>query len=219
MLNRIVAGDESWAHHYQLEPKRASLPWKHPSSPSSKRFVVTPSAGKFMLTVLWDCQGVVLTHFQKRGDYVNSASCCEAIRRKLLGQLARRVGTASSWQCQTSYSPSNPGEKARTPVGSSYNPDLASSDFHLFGSLKNPLWWQTLRWWRKDWNETAEVAKTTVKRLLCFGFRRTGKAMEQAYRCWWRNCREIYVFFPGSNITPFALYIHLWPINWLSLVN
>jgi hypothetical protein len=33
-----------------------------------------------------------------------------------------------------------------------------------------------------------------VKRLLCCGFRRTGKAMGQVYQCWWRICREIDVF-------------------------
>jgi hypothetical protein len=38
------------------------------------------------------------------------------------------------------------------------------------------------------------VAETTVKRFLCCGFRRTGKAMEQVYRCWLRICREINVF-------------------------
>jgi hypothetical protein len=38
------------------------------------------------------------------------------------------------------------------------------------------------------------VAETTVKRLLCCGFRRTGKAMVQVYQCWWRICREIGVF-------------------------
>jgi hypothetical protein len=44
----------------------------------------------------------------------------------------------------------------------------------------------------------AEVAQATVKRvkrLLCCGFRRTGKAMGQVYECWWRICREI-IFFP-----------------------
>jgi hypothetical protein len=40
----------------------------------------------------------------------------------------------------------------------------------------------------------AEVPETTVKRLLCCGFRRTGKAMGQVYQCWWRICREIIVF-------------------------
>jgi hypothetical protein len=39
------------------------------------------------------------------------------------------------------------------------------------------------------------VAETTVKRLLCYGSRRTGKAVGQVYQCWWRICREINVFF------------------------
>jgi hypothetical protein len=39
------------------------------------------------------------------------------------------------------------------------------------------------------------VAETTVKRLLCCGFRNTGKAMGQVYQCWRRICRQISVFF------------------------
>jgi hypothetical protein len=39
----------------------------------------------------------------------------------------------------------------------------------------------------------ARVAETTVKRLLCFRFRRTDKAMGQVYQCRWRICREINV--------------------------
>jgi hypothetical protein len=39
------------------------------------------------------------------------------------------------------------------------------------------------------------VAETTVKSLLCCGFRRTGKATGQVYQCWWKICREINVFF------------------------
>jgi hypothetical protein len=41
------------------------------------------------------------------------------------------------------------------------------------------------------------VAETTVKRLLCCGFRRTDIAMGQVYQCWWRICWEI-IFSPGS---------------------
>jgi hypothetical protein len=55
-------------------------------------------------------------------------------------------------------------------------------------------WWQTFRWWT-GWNGGAEVAETTVRRLLCCWFRRTGKAMGQVYQCWWRICREINVIF------------------------
>jgi hypothetical protein len=38
------------------------------------------------------------------------------------------------------------------------------------------------------------VAETTVKRLLCCGFRRPGNAMGQVYQCRWMICREINVF-------------------------
>jgi hypothetical protein len=114
MLNRIVTWDESWVHHYQPKSKCASMQWKHPSSPShsTKTFKVMSSAGKVMLTVFWDSQGVLLDHFLKRGEIVNSASYCEvllklwdAICRKRPGQLARGVllhhGNARRYIAQT----------------------------------------------------------------------------------------------------------------------
>jgi hypothetical protein len=101
MLHRTVTGNESWVHHYQHESKRASKRWKHPSSPrSTKKFKDIPSAERVMLTVLWDSQGVLLAHFHNHGENVSCApyEYCEvllklwdAIRRKLPGQLARRV--------------------------------------------------------------------------------------------------------------------------------
>jgi hypothetical protein len=45
-----------------------------------------------------------------------------------------------------------------------------------------------------DARPVAEVAETTVKRLACCGFQRTGKAMVQVYQCWWRICLEINFF-------------------------
>jgi hypothetical protein len=51
--------------------------WKHPSSPSTKKFKVTstPSAGKVLLTVFWDSHGLLLARFQKRDENENSALC------------------------------------------------------------------------------------------------------------------------------------------------
>jgi hypothetical protein len=198
----------------------ASVHWKHPSSPSLKQFKVksTPSAGKVMLTVFWDSQGVLLAHFQKCGENVNSASYCDillklrdAIRRKRPGQVARGVllyhdnarphtdqATQKGIQeLQWEFSEHQPSSRDSDPI-----------DLPLFGPLKPP-WWQTFRWWRRAWNGGAGVAETAAKRLLCCGFRRTGNAMGQVYQCWWRICREIDVF-PGSNITCFTFYIHLW---------
>jgi hypothetical protein len=98
MLNRIVTGDISWVYHNQAESKCAAVQWKHPSSPSTKTLKVTPLAGNVMITVFWNYQGVLLAHFQKRGENVNSVSYCnvllklwDAIHGKRPGQLARRV--------------------------------------------------------------------------------------------------------------------------------
>jgi hypothetical protein len=93
---------------------------------------------------------------------------------------------------------------------------LARSDFHLFGPPKPP-WWQTFRWWRRCWNGGAEVAETTVIRLLFCGFRRIGKVTGQVYQCWWRICREIHVF-PRFECHIFYVLYSFVTIYWLSLV-
>jgi hypothetical protein len=41
-----------------------------------------------------------------------------------------------------------------------------------------------------DARPDAEVAETTVKRLMCCVFRSTGKAMRQVYHYWWRICQR-----------------------------
>jgi hypothetical protein len=45
-----------------------------------------------------------------------------------------------------------------------------------------------------DARQGAEVAGTTVKRVLCCGFRRIYKTMGQVYQCWCRICRQTNVF-------------------------
>jgi hypothetical protein len=77
--------------------KRASVQWKHPSSPSAKKFKVMPLTGKVTLTVFWDSHGVLLSHFQNCGENMNSASYCEVLLklhdvcRKSLRQVAKGV--------------------------------------------------------------------------------------------------------------------------------
>jgi hypothetical protein len=72
MLNKIVTEDNSWVHHYQ--PKSNGVLMRIETSPFifNQKFKVTPSAGKVMLTVFGDSQGVLLAHFQKYGENVNS---------------------------------------------------------------------------------------------------------------------------------------------------
>jgi hypothetical protein len=127
------------------------MQWQYPSSLSTKKLKVTstPSAGKFMLTVFWDSQGVLLTHFQKYGENVNSLLYCEillkpriAIRRKFPGQLAREVlilhhnvrpHTVPATQERIQELQ---WELLEHP---SYITDLAPGYFDLFGPLRNNL--------------------------------------------------------------------------------
>jgi hypothetical protein len=91
-----------WSNHgclrKQPQSKRASEKWERPSSPPTRRCKFTTSAEKFMFTVFWDSQRVLLAHFSKRYENVNSASNCEillklqdAIPRNRPGHLARGV--------------------------------------------------------------------------------------------------------------------------------
>jgi hypothetical protein len=68
--------------------------------------------------------------------------------------------------------------------------------------------WQTFA---DDEEVETEVPITTVKRLLCCGFSRTGKAMEQVYQRWWGICREVNVFFQ-VRISPVLRFISIYDL-------
>ena len=62
-MHQIVTGDETWVHHFEPDAKRASMEWRHLTSPRSKNFKFQQSAGKVMVTVFWDSVGVILVDF------------------------------------------------------------------------------------------------------------------------------------------------------------
>jgi histone-lysine N-methyltransferase SETMAR len=149
MLARLVTGDETWVHHYQPETKRASMQWKHLDSPTPTKFRVLPSAGKVMATVFWDMKGVLLIEFQERGRSVTAASYCSllerlktAIRNKRKGLLTQGVillhdNARPHTAHLTVEAIDNLGlEVLPHPP---YSPDLAPSDYHLFGPMKKML--------------------------------------------------------------------------------
>jgi histone-lysine N-methyltransferase SETMAR len=97
--------------------------------------------------VFWNSQGVLLAHFQKRGENVNSKSYCEvllklwhAIHRKYPCQLVRGIllhhnnarphtGQAIQENIQEL--------QWELPKHQPYSPDLDPSDFHLFELPEN----------------------------------------------------------------------------------
>jgi len=97
-LGRIVTEDEIWVHHFDPETKRQSMIWKHVTSPTSKKFKVTSSAGKFMATVFWDSQTVIMANYLSEGFTVTDAYYAnelrelrEALKSKRQGKLRRMI--------------------------------------------------------------------------------------------------------------------------------
>jgi histone-lysine N-methyltransferase SETMAR len=108
------------------------MQWKLPSSPSTKKF-----------------KRVLLAHFQKCGENVNSTLYCEvllklrdAIGRKHPGHLARGVllhhdnARPHTAQATQERIQELQWDLLEHPP---YSSDFAPSDFHLFGPLKNHL--------------------------------------------------------------------------------
>ena len=62
-LNRVVTCDETWKHFFEPESKQQSSVWKHPSSPSLTKALISKSAGKGMAIIFCDIQGITLNHF------------------------------------------------------------------------------------------------------------------------------------------------------------
>ena len=51
-LQQIVTRDETWVHHFKPESKKASMEWRHPTSPRLKKFKSQQPTGKVVVTVL-----------------------------------------------------------------------------------------------------------------------------------------------------------------------
>jgi len=82
-LGRIVTGDETWVHYHQPETKKASKEWRHTSSPKPKKFRTQPSAGKVILTLFWDEQGVILKQYMPRRKPVTSMTYADLLKNHL----------------------------------------------------------------------------------------------------------------------------------------
>ena len=114
---------------------------------------VQSSTGKVMLTVFWDKKGVIVEHYLPKGQTVNSRSYCDLLQNHL------RPAIRSKRRCLLSKGVCLQQDNARPHTANAtmmtlrhmksevlphppYSPDLAPSDFHLFGPLKdaNSTW-------------------------------------------------------------------------------
>ena len=148
-LEAIVTCDETWVHHSTPESKRASMQWRHPDSPPPRKAKTTASAGKVMATIFWDFKGVLHIDFLHGRKTINaqyySSLLTEDVKPAIRGK--RRKSQSSVIFLQDNARPHTAAltretlEQLKWTVlpHPPYSPDLAPSDYHLFGPLKEFL--------------------------------------------------------------------------------
>lgn len=148
-LESILTCDETWVHYSTPESKRASMQWKRKGSPPPLKAKTTPSAGKVMATVFWDFKGILHVDFLHTQKTINaqyySNLLTQDVKTAIRGK--RRKSQSSVSFLQDNARPHTAALTCGTLENlkwnvlphPAYSPDLAPSDFHLFGPLKEFL--------------------------------------------------------------------------------
>ena len=101
-----------------------------------------------MLTVFWESQGPVLEHYEERGTTINSAWYSEKLTDRLQFQANAEDYCRQVLCCCTTmpvhillrtFAEALWKLKFEVMAHPPYSPDLAPSDYHLFGLLKEAL--------------------------------------------------------------------------------
>jgi len=64
--------EETWLYHCDLETKQQSMDWRHSGSPRPKIFRVQKSAGKFLASIFWDQEGILLIDYLPKVQTINA---------------------------------------------------------------------------------------------------------------------------------------------------
>ncbi|UYV84877.1 hypothetical protein LAZ67_X003845 [Cordylochernes scorpioides] len=80
LLQRVITGDEAWVYGYDVETKAQSSQWKLPHEPRPKKTRQVRSNVKALLTVFFDCRGVVHHEFLPQGRAVNKEYYLQVMR-------------------------------------------------------------------------------------------------------------------------------------------
>jgi ribosomal protein S13 len=81
LLQRVITGDESWIYGYDIETKTQSSQWCFKEDSRPKKFKRSRSNMKSLLTVFFDCKGIVHHEFLPYGSTVTKEYYREVLRR------------------------------------------------------------------------------------------------------------------------------------------
>ena len=132
LLRNAITGDESWVHGYDIETK--SSQWKLPEEPRPKKTRQDRSNVKVLLSIFFNCNGVVHNEFLPQGRTVFHGFCI-----MITHQLSHRCLWVSFWP------------RTQPP----HSPDLASADFFFW----RHRWMEAFC---HDWGDKRKIRTTAV---------------------------------------------------------
>ncbi|UYV79244.1 hypothetical protein LAZ67_17001721 [Cordylochernes scorpioides] len=150
LLQRDITGDESWVYGYDVETKAQSSQWKLPHEPRPKKARQVRSNVKVLLTVFFDCRGVVHHEFLPQGRTVNKEYYLQVMRnlREAIRQKRPDLWENKNWLLHHDNAPAHTSLLVRDILAKNntlmmpqppYSPDLPPCDFFLFPKLKRPM--------------------------------------------------------------------------------
>ncbi|UYV67049.1 hypothetical protein LAZ67_4003761 [Cordylochernes scorpioides] len=150
LLQRVITGDEAWIYGYDVETKAQSSQWKLPHEPRPKKACQVRSNVKVLLTVFFDCRGMVHHEFLPQGRMVNKEYYLQVMRnlREAIRQKRPDLWKNKNWLLHHDNAPAHTSLLVRDFLAKNntlmmpqppYSPDLAPCDFFLFPKLKRPM--------------------------------------------------------------------------------
>lgn len=149
---RLITQDETWILYDQPETPRSSAEWLPSGSKGPECPRLAKTNDKLMMICFWDCKGLIYSEYFKssknRPGLDKSLYC--AILDRMVEHL--RQNNRAKWQrkilllhdnapCHTSSETKAKLQdlQIETLPHPPYSPDLAPSDYYLFGPMKNQL--------------------------------------------------------------------------------
>lgn len=78
--NRLITVDETWLPFYNPKTKAQSMEWRRRGEPPPIKAKIVPGAGKVMITVFWDIEGIILVDYLPKGDTITAKSYSDLLK-------------------------------------------------------------------------------------------------------------------------------------------
>jgi [histone H3]-lysine36 N-dimethyltransferase SETMAR len=147
---RLITVDETWIHHQEVETKMQSQQWCRSGENPPLKAIRVPSAGKVLMTVFFDENGVIYSDYLMQGATINSKYYSDLLQgphRKALWK--KRPGKTQKIPLilQDNARPHTAKLTLDTIANLGweilphppYSPDLSPCDFFLFPKMKNSI--------------------------------------------------------------------------------